>query len=378
VRVLHLFSNYKWTGPADPALSLAASLRDAGVDVVFRSSAYTKGGHKNHVVLRGQERGFVPVTDLALSKHRAPWRDLPDARRLRRIVAEEGHQLVHCHLPNDMRIAARALARSPVPLVRTLYDTEPERVGPSDRRLLHRAKAVFVYSDGMRDALRDQGLRDDTIIRVAPSIDVNRFAPGDGLPSLRDRLGFGDDDFVAGIVARVQPQRRFDLLLDAAELVAKECAGFRLVIIGRGSKLERVARTPARERGLLGKVVFFPGFFLGEEYPAMLRALDVKLFLVPGTDGTARAVREALAIGLPVVSSRRGILPELVRDGVTGYAVEERPETLADALLRLWRDPALRARMGAAARADAVERFDDARQVETVIEAYRRVLGEAA
>lgn len=372
LRVLHLFSNYKWTGPAEPALSLAAGLRDAGVDVVFRSSGYTKGARRNHVAERAGRFGIEPVTDLRLAKHRAFWRDLPDAAVLHRVVRAEGFDLVHCHLPNDQRIAR--MARLGVPLLRTLYDTEPERTAPADLRAIRECRAVFVFSRAMREALVARGLEAERVVRVESSVDLERFRPRSDLPDLRARLGFGPDDFVAGIVARVQPQRRFDLLLDVAEQVSKQCPEFRLAIIGRGSKLERTARTPARERGLLDRVVFFPGYFVGDEYPAVLRALDVKVFMVPGTDGSARAVREALATGLPVVTTRRGILPELVRDGVTGYSVEETVPALSGALLELGRDPQLRERMGAAARKDACERFDPAIQVDRVLATYREVL----
>lgn len=372
MRVLHLFSNYKWTGPAEPALALAAGLRDAGVEVVFRSSGYTKGARANQVVERAGRFGIEPVTDLWLSKHSSFWRDRPDRAKLRHLVEDGKFDLVHSHLRNDMRLARGAGLR--VPIVRTLYDTEPLRTGAADVRAMRDAEAVFVFSRGMRRALLERGFRDAQVVHVDSAVDLERFRPGDDLPDLRERLGFAPGDFVAGIVARVQPQRRFDLLLDVAEEVSKQCPEFRLAIIGRGSKLERTARAPARERGLLDRVVFFPGYFVGDEFPAVLRALDVKVFLVPGTDGSARAVREALACGLPVVATRRGILPELIRDGVNGYSVEETVPALSSALLELWRDPAKRKQMGDAGRRDACERFDLRRQVEGVAATYRSVL----
>ncbi len=372
MRVLHLFSNYKWTGPAEPALALAAGLSGAGVEVVFRSSGYTKGARANQVVERAGRFGIEPVTDLSLSKHASFWRDRSDRARLRALVEDGKFDLVHCHLPNDMRLACGAGFRAPI--VRTLYDTEAQRTRPADLRAMRSARAVFVFSRGMRQELLDRGFRDAQVVQVDSAVDLERFRPGDDLPDLRERLGFAPDDFVAGIVARVQPQRRFDLLLDVAEEVASQCPEFRLAIIGRGSKLERTARAPARERGLLDRVVFFPGYFVGDEFPAVLRALDVKIFLVPGTDGSARAVREALACGLPVVATRRGILPELIRDGVNGYSVEESVPALSSALLELWRDPAKRKQMGDASRRDACERFDLQRQVEEVTATYRSVL----
>jgi glycosyltransferase involved in cell wall biosynthesis len=348
------------------------------VDVVFRSSGYTKGHATNHVLERGTERGLRPVTDLALSKHRAFWRDAPDAWRLRGIVAREGFDLVHCHLPNDTRIAARALRGGTVPFVRTLYETEPEKLSSAELGLLARARAVFVFSRSVQRALHERGLAESRAVHLEAAVDVERFRAGEGLPDKRRELGFSSEDFVAGIVARVQPQRRFDLLLDAAEEVARACPRFRLLVIGRGSKLERTAREPARRRGLLDRTVFFPGYFEGDDFPAVLRALDLKLFLVPGTDGTARAVREALACGVPVVTTRRGILPELVRDGETGRVVDESGPALAKAVLELWRDGAERRRMGDAARRDALERFDPRRQVAAVRDAYRAALEPAA
>lgn len=375
--MLHLFSNYKWTGPAEPAHALASGLHQRGVEVVFRSSGYTKGDARNHVAERGTARGLAPVTDLDLSKHRKPLRDWRDARRLRARLAAERFDLVHCHLANDTRIARRALRGLATPLVRTLYDTEPERIPASDWDGIRAARRVFVFGRGVERALAERGVAADRIVHLEATVDLERFTPGDG-SARRRALGFGPEHFVAGIVARVQPQRRFDLLLDAAEILSRSRPGFRLVVIGRGSKLDAVAREPARARGLEGRVVFFPGYFEGADYVEVLRALDAKLFLVPGTDGSARAVREALACGLPVVCTRRGILPELVRDGVTGRVLDETPAAFAEALAALMDEPEARLRMGEAARKDAEARFSLARQVETVAASYRALLAEAA
>jgi glycosyltransferase involved in cell wall biosynthesis len=377
LRVLHLFSNYKWTGPAEPAHALAAGLRDRGVGIVFRSSGYTKGNARNHVAERAAERGLPAVTDLDLSKHRKPWRDWRDARRLRTLLDREPFDLVHCHLANDTRIALSALHGRALPLVRSVYETEPERIRGVDLAALSRLRRVFVFSRGVERALTERGIPSGRIVALEATVDLERFRPGDA-SARRRALGFAAEDFVAGIVARVQPQRRFDLLLDAAERASRDCPRLRLVVIGRGSKLEATAREPARRRGLLDRVVFFPGYFEGADYVDVLRSFDVKLFLVPGTDGTARAVREALACGLPVLTTRRGILPELVRDGVSGRVLDETPEAFAQALVALAREPEARRRMGEAARKDAEARFSLARQVETVAASYRALLAEAA
>jgi glycosyltransferase involved in cell wall biosynthesis len=117
-----------------------------------------------------------------------------------------------------------------------------------------------------------------------------------------------------------------------------------------------------------------PGYIGGEDYPRALACFDLKVFLVPGSDGTCRAVREAMAMGIPVVSSRRGILPEIVRDGQDGLVVDDDVEPLAAAITRLAADPALRARMGQAAIERARTDFCQTRQAERVAGAYLRWL----
>jgi glycosyltransferase involved in cell wall biosynthesis len=111
----------------------------------------------------------------------------------------------------------------------------------------------------------------------------------------------------------------------------------------------------------LSDTVQFAGYVRGDDYVALVASFDVKVFLVPGSDGTCRAVREALALGVPVVASRRGMLPELVRDGRTGVLVGEEAGDLAAALEGLAGDRGRLGQMAREARQDARERFDLAR-----------------
>jgi glycosyltransferase involved in cell wall biosynthesis len=172
----------------------------------------------------------------------------------------------------------------------------------------------------------------------------------------------------------MQPHRRFDLLLEAFRraAAASNSTPLRLVVLGRGTHAEEVARAPARALGI-DSLVRFPGYIMGERYLGALAAFDAAILLVQGSDGTCRAIREAQAMGRPAIVSRRGILPEIVRDGETGIVVDEDPDSLAQAMLRLAGDPALCARLGRTARdrahSSAIERVGEALRVvyETII-----------
>jgi glycosyltransferase involved in cell wall biosynthesis len=105
-----------------------------------------------------------------------------------------------------------------------------------------------------------------------------------------------------------------------------------------------------------------------------LRAIDVFTFLVPGSDGTCRALLEAAACGIPAVTPRRGALPEIVADGETGLLADESPAALASAWQTLFADPARRAAMGAAAHARAAKCFAPDGLADSVLRLYDAAL----
>jgi len=181
---------------------------------------------------------------------------------------------------------------------------------------------------------------------------------------------------VVGIVARVQRHRRFEVLLQALSRVVKELPRLKALLIGRGTHIEEVAVKPVRELGLANTVIL-TGYHL-EGYRELLAALDVKIFLVPGSDGSCRAVREAMAMGKPVIAANRGMLPELVEDGVSGLVVDDTPELLAQAIVRLAKDVPLRRKMGEAARQRICREYSLDLQLEKVEAVYRQALASIA
>jgi glycosyltransferase involved in cell wall biosynthesis len=179
---------------------------------------------------------------------------------------------------------------------------------------------------------------------------------------------------VAGIVARVQKHRNFPLLLDAIEQVAREIPDLKFMIVGRGTHIETVARQPVRQRGL-DKHVIFTGY-RQDDYRDVLNLFDYKIFLVPGSDGSCRAVREALAGGKPVVAARKGILPELIQDGKTGLLIDDKPEELARAMITMTRDREFRAQCSRAARQYAETVLSPERYVQKVVACYESLLAK--
>jgi glycosyltransferase involved in cell wall biosynthesis len=124
----------------------------------------------------------------------------------------------------------------------------------------------------------------------------------------------------------------------------------------------------------LSNIVNSVGYLDGDSYIGALEAMSAKLFMVPGSDGTCRAVREAMAMGKPVIATRRGILPEMVGDGVEGIIIDPDPKSLANALIRLAGSSDLVKTLGENALKKAHERFSLGRQAENVENLYEGIL----
>jgi glycosyltransferase involved in cell wall biosynthesis len=102
--------------------------------------------------------------------------------------------------------------------------------------------------------------------------------------------------------------------------------------------------------------------------------MDIFVFLMAGSDGTARALREAMAMGKPAMVARRGMLPELVDDGVTGLIVDDTPENICAALRILVTNKSLRNKMGQRAREKAVREFRLEKQAQEVEAFYQHMI----
>jgi len=383
VRVLHLVSNHKLTGPVDPAIRLARALFELNVDSRVAVGRPAAGPGPIDDLVR--ERGLEPITDLRLPKHRRLLVNRRDSARLGHIIEKDPLDVLHAHLDNAHGIAARARRayrkslggkRRPL-VVRSLYDDVAPRATLRARWLHGReADGVFVFGESVRsDLIRRFGLAEDRVVKIEGAVVLDRFHPRPPGDDLRERFGIPRDAVVIGIVARIQRHRRYELLLEAVRRVAAEVPEVHLLVLGRGTRARELAHDPVKRLGLEGRVSL-PGYVGGEDYPRALACFDVKVFLVPGTDGTCRAVREAMAMGIPIVATRRGFLPEIVRDGVDGFIIDEDVDSLARALGTLARDRRLRRELGEHARLRASTDFSQRAQAEKVLASYRRWLSE--
>jgi glycosyltransferase involved in cell wall biosynthesis len=375
MKILHIFANYKWTGPADAALSLAHALREKH-NVTFMCGV-APSGQQNQVKEKAHEFGVPVIVNNALRKHLEPLTAFHAMRFVAHILRHDKVDIIHTHLVNDHLITAAALwfTKSKLPLVRSYYEDSRTRSDRFRNKILMRCftNATIVFSRGAAEELKKLGIKDQRIHAIDPAVDVHRFNAVRNLPDMRAKFGLGVDDFVIGIVARVQRHREFEIVLEATRRVRHIVPNLRVLVVGRGTHINEVLIEPSRAMGL-SDIVKSVGYLDGDSYIGALEAMSAKLFMVPGSDGTCRAVREAMAMGKPVIAARRGLLPEMVGDGMEGIIIDPDPKSLANAIIQLAGSPDLMKTLGENALKKAHDRFSLARQAGNTETLYKEIL----
>lgn len=243
------------------------------------------------------------------------------------------------------------------------------------------ADAVMFGGEGLIDVHGGKGRLTMPTFVARPSVDTSVFVPSpERRRSRRAELGIPESAPVVGMVAALTPMKGVESFLAAAARIAAARPETRFVLVGGAPESHHAYGERLREKAAelsLPHGVMFAGEQADVEswYPAF----DLQLITSrPRSEGTTTTGMEALACGIPVVAARVGAVGEVVEDGVTGILVEpERPDLLADAVLRLLDDDELRSRMGAVGREAAVARFDVEAAADEQVRLYEAALATA-
>jgi glycosyltransferase involved in cell wall biosynthesis len=351
MKILHLYSDWKWTGPAEPAIQMARAMQDRGHEVLFACRAPDCKDIR-YVHQKAAEVYHLKVTtDFRLDRHFGVGNTAYDIRNLPRFVREQRFDIVHTHLSHDHSFCGALLrlrlGRGCPALIRTIHRREVLADSFANRILLNRlTDGALLFTEGFRRQTIERFHLEPETVGVQPmTLDLERFRPGRTFKDMRPEFGVGPEAILIGIVGRYQKYRRMDVFLQAAKTVLEQEQRVKFVIIGRSGQIQETVVGPIAALGIRDGVIR-AGYRI-DDYDDTLASLDVFTLLMPGFDGTARALREAMALGKPCVSSDFGMLPDIVPDGICGYnAPLEDVEALAAAWLRLARDPELRRRLG--------------------------------
>jgi glycosyltransferase involved in cell wall biosynthesis len=254
------------------------------------------------------------------------------------------------------------------------------RAGTEARNLLLRDADGFVaMSRAIRVEMLAAGVPDEKIALIPHGVDTARFRPpsAEERAAARARFGLPADAVVIVFTGRLLRGKGLEDLVAAFGEVAEEVPAAHLLVVGSGAgqslSVEDELRARVASSGR-GARVTFTGRLEPDGVAEALRAADV--FAFPSVyEALGISLIEAAATGLPAVGARTGGIVDVIEDGASGWLfVPGDAHDLAGRLRALAREPEGRARLGARARAIAVERFDEGRALLR----YRALLGEVA
>jgi glycosyltransferase involved in cell wall biosynthesis len=291
------------------------------------------------------------------------------ARTFRKLEAD----VVHTHNPLPLIYGAPAARLARAAAIHTKHGINP---GGRGHRILRRAAAQLTYafvavSDTTEQQARAQNdAPAGKIHTIANGIRLDRYHP-DAQARLETRTELGlDDAWGVGTVGRLDDFKNQALLVRAMAPLLSEKV--RLVIVGDGPAREAVEAEVAKLRE--PKWVVLTGRRM--DVPHVIPAFDV-FALSSKSEGLPLVVPEAMAAGLPIVTTAVGGLPSVVDEGVTGMLVPVEEDALRGALKKLVDDHALAKRMGEAARNTALQRYSADRMVEAYLALYRGATGNS-
>jgi glycosyltransferase involved in cell wall biosynthesis len=356
-------------GGAERLLTLSAQRRDrrrTSPVVVYLLE------HKRAHVADLDETG-VPVRCLHAA---ASW----DPRwwwRLRRLLATERPDVVHSHSPVPA-IGARLAVRTMRPRNRPRLVTTEHNVWESHKRVTAQVDAWtaglddahVAVSEAVRDSMPPRLRRRTEVVRHGIDVQSVRARAVGARSAARCELGIADDEVLVVTVANLRVTKGYTDLLRAASHVVRGFGGSRFVAVGQGPDEEELRALHARLG--LGDRFLFLGY--RDDAVQIMAAADL-FCLASRHEGLPLALMEALALGLPIVATSVGGIPELVTHDVDAILVApHRPDDLAHALTGLVRDPRRRAILATRARehADALDVERAVRRIEAI---YREVTG---
>jgi glycosyltransferase involved in cell wall biosynthesis len=302
--------------------------------------------------------------------------EVPAALRLARVIRRVGPDVVH--LGNGVRanfdgILACWVTRTPC----VCHVKGFERYSARERWAATHIDALVCMSEAVRVHCARHGVQGRTTHVVYDALDESGFAPQRAASAVRAELGITNGAPCVGVVGNIQEWKGQGVLVEAMGRIIERVPQAHAFIIGgvhrAGAAYNEQLQQRVRELHL-DRVLSSTGF--RADVADVMNALDVVVHTSVRPEPFGRVILEGMLLGKPVVATAAGGVPELIQDGETGFLTPPGDAaSLADRLIPLLQDAALRERIGRQAQAWARTQFSLRRHVDAISTIYETVAG---
>lgn len=230
--------------------------------------------------------------------------------------------------------------------------------------------AVIAISEKIRTTLIEGGISPKILTVIYSGVNAEQFKNIDCRAKTREYLGIRQDELVVGSIAHLAIHKGFPYLLSAMRIILEKIPNSRLLIVGTGEMYESLKDQADRLK--LKDRAIFTGF--RRDIPELLSAMDC-FVLASTNEGLGTSILDAMASGLPVVATAVGGIPEIVKDGETGFLVpKENALALAEAIIKIFSSPELAKEMGNKGKRIVEEKFTDFQMASKTLNLYKKLL----
>lgn len=254
---------------------------------------------------------------------------------LSRLLEKFGPHVVNCHRGESFWMWGVLKNNFDFALVRTRGDQRPPKNNIVNRILHNKTADALIATNSLTAGAFTKGLgtAPEKVFTILGGVDTGRFHPdAEAGKSVRGRLALADDDFIIGLLGRLDPVKGHEVLIQAAAKAQQACPGknIRLVCIGDESNLKNSdLEQMAAAAGFDGKLIITGRV---DNVRAYINALDLGVLASTGSEAIARAALEIIACDVPLLSTDVGVMPDILpREALVPV---NNPEVMADALVK--------------------------------------------
>jgi glycosyltransferase involved in cell wall biosynthesis len=289
-------------------------------------------------------------------------------------IRENSIDLVHTHSSVDSWCCSMSAKLLGIPVIRSRHVSTPINTNSFSFFLYMKlADRVITSGEAIRKRMIEvNGYDPQKIVSIPAGIDETRFSPEINDGYVRKDLDIRKDDFLLGIVAILRSWKGHFYLLEAVKALKERIPNIKLLIIGKGPQ-EGNIRDYIKNSGLAEKIIM-TGY--REDVPQILKSLD--LFVLPSysNEGVPQVIPQAMAVGIPVISTFAGGIEQVVANGQTGILVPPRDaRALSEAIYWAYENRKETMKMAHRAREFILEDFTLTGMIERTERVYRELLG---
>lgn len=297
-----------------------------------------------------------------------------------KILKEEAPDIVHTHSSVTARVAAKFVKDCKVVFTRHSVFPVSNWIKSLPGRWIYKglnellSDRIIAVADAAKENLTDGGVSPDKIDVVLNGVDKIPETSEEQKAELKKKLGIKPDEFVIGILARLEKVKGHEYFIDTAKLILSEKKiKAKFLILGTGSEEENLKKK-VKELGL-EKNIIFTGFI--NNVNDYVNIFDVQVNCSYGTEATSLALLEGMSIGVPAVVTDYGGNPGVIKNGENGYLVPiKSPRDTADSIVRILTNDDLRKYMHRRSMEMYEEKFTSKKYTENIERIYKEMEAE--